>query len=133
MITLRAKTIEAALGAFKAAKPNATQMSARRYARRAGSHLSKDYSGGRGLSILGIKPVKSVPFIEIHHLSDDSVDIDWLIAVYTTENDFEVFDVNEAAGYDTFVKSAEDLSELVAAEKVRSLSKVTAEQDDVRN
>ena len=133
MITMRAKTIEQALEIFKAAKPDATQMSARRYARRAGSHLSKDYSGGRGLAILGITPVKTFPFIEIHHLESGVIEVDWMIAVYSSEEDFEVFDVNEVSGYDNFVKSKEELSSLVAAEKERSLAKVTSEQIDVRN
>ena len=133
MITLRAKTIEQALEVFKAARPDATQMSARRYARRAGSHLSKDYSSGRGLSILGIAPLKATPFIEIHHLESGDIEIDWMVAVYSTEKDFEVFDVNEVCGYDNFVRSAEEMSNLVAAEKVRSLAKLTSEQNDVRN
>ena len=122
-----AKDIERAIEVYSRLRPGSSQMAARRYARKAGSHLATDYRDSKGLRILGVDVAEARPYIEFQVTDEDTLEIEWMVYVVDSSGSGEVFDTHEVLGYDTFIKAAPMRKELDAAAKSESLERKGAE------
>ena len=105
-----------ALEAFAALRPDASTIAKRIFARKAGGHLGTDYTGSRGLRIVGLGACPASPSIVLNLLDDYTVETEYMVVVDAPDGKV-CFDSEEAMGYTSFIKSAPEIAEL--AEKVK--------------
>lgn len=96
--------INEAVDKFKELRPDASERSVSVFRGKASRHLLKDYSGSRGLHMVGHGDNDCDSSIVIWH-DDEFVDIMYCVTAYVGKS-AECFDSDEALGYNTFIKNA---------------------------
>jgi len=107
---------------FKELRPDASERSVSVFKGKASRHLLKDYSGSRGLCMVGYGDHDCDSSIVIWHDSEE-VDISYCVTVYVGK-DAECFDSDEALGYNGFIRNAHRIIECKEQIKSENISKL---------
>jgi len=114
--------IDSAVAKFRDLRPDASERSISVFKGKASRHLLKDYSGSRGLSLVGLGDSDCDSSIVIWHDNED-VEIMYCVTAYTGK-DAECFDSDEALGYNGFIRNAHRISECKEQIKSDNISKL---------
>ncbi len=101
--------INKAVAKFRELRPDASERSVSVFRGKASRHLLKDYSGSRGLQMVGRGDSDCDSSIVIWH-DNEEVDIMYCVTAYVGKS-AECFDSDEALGYNTFIKNAHRIAE----------------------
>ena len=110
------KNLGDALEAFSALRPDASVISKRMFARKAGGHMGTDYTGSRGLKIVGMGSFSASPSIVFNLQEDSSVETEYMVVVDAPDGKV-CFDSEEALGYNHFIRAAPEVA--ARSERIR--------------
>ena len=105
MIVIVTKDIDYAEKLYREIRPDATELSVKRFRRKAESHLSKDYSGSRLLKPEGLEGCPCHPAIEVIDYDDCKLGTEVNYAVIVDDGNGGVrFDSDELLMYNAFTR-----------------------------
>ena len=123
-------TTDSALAELKRLRPDISASGLARNRGRIKAHLEHDYSEGRGLRVLGIDARGTKNFIEFYHNElNGRIEIEHLVAVLCGDS-WEVFDRDEALGYNSFIIRPEALEAAKAEQRENHLERRRKEIDE---
>ncbi len=121
-------TLADSLDAFCGLRADAPARAKTIFAKKVGSHLTTCYDGSRGLRMVGLGDCKTFTSIVFYVDTDDSMEVVYAVTAITPSGP-ELFDAEEAKGYDRYIKAAAT-AEATKAELKAAHLKLREDEDE---
>ena len=113
-------TLADSLDAYAGLRADAPARAKTMFARKVGGHLTNDYDGSRGLRMVGLGGCKTYNSVVFYIDTDDKLEVVYAVTVLTPSGK-ELFDSEEALGYDRYIKAAVTVADAKAELKAAHL------------